>query len=224
MEQNSKIVSLQFLSDVRSIIEQHAYKIARQVAVVTYWNIGKRIVEEEQQGEERAEYGKRIIETLSASLVRDFGNSYNPNNLRAFRSFYLKFNDFEIWNACVPNLQWTHFRSLLRVEDDNARHWYMREASREMWKSRTLDRNIASQYYYHLLQSPQKEEVIAEMRQLTAPLQSDAKEFVKSPVVAEFLGLSNNAAYTVVKKQHQHVPALQNVDPLPFGAGSNHFS
>lgn len=212
MEQNSIKVSSQFLGDVRAIIEsgqQHAYKIAGQVAVVTYWNIGKRIVEEEQQGEERAEYGKRIIETLSVSLVSDFGNSYNPKNLRAFRSFYLKFNDFEIWNACVPNLQWTHFRSLLRVEDDNARYWYMREASREMWKSRTLDRNIASQYYYRLLQSPRKEEVIAEMRQLTAPLQSDAREFVKSPVVAEFLGLSNNAAYTETELERSIISHLK---------------
>lgn len=157
---------------------------------------GRRIVEEEQRGARRAEYGKRLIDTLSCSLVGEYGHSYNAKNLRAFRAFYLKFNDFEIWNACVPNLQWTHFRSLLRVEDDDARYWYMREASREMWNSRTLDRNIASQYYYRLLHSPRKDEVVREMRQLTSSMQSDKMEFIKSPVVAEFLGLSTNAAFT----------------------------
>ena len=84
---------------------------------------------------------------------------------------------------------------MLRVADDNARYWYMREASKEMWSVRTLDRNIASQYYYRLLQSPKKEDVIEEMHQLTAPLQ-DPHEFIKSPVVAEFLGLPSNASFT----------------------------
>ena len=79
---------------------------------------GRRIVEEEQSGARRAEYGKRLIDTLSCSLVGEYGHSYNAKNLRAFRAFYLKFNDFEIWNACVPNLQWTHFRSLLRVNNE----------------------------------------------------------------------------------------------------------
>ena len=188
-----------FVNDVRAIIEQGqqtAYAAAGHAAVVTYWHVGRRIVEEEQQGENRAEYGKKIIETLSSSLIKDFGSSYNAKNLRSFRSFYLKFRDFEIWNARVPNLQWTHFRCLLRVEDDNARYWYLREASREMWKSRTLERNIASQYYYRLLQSPKKDEVVAEMQQLTSPMQADKLEFVKSPIVAEFLGLSANPAFT----------------------------
>lgn len=101
----------------------------------------------------------------------------------------------EIVNARVHNLRWTHFRSLLRVNDENARYWYMKEANDQMWSTRTLDRNIASQYYYRLLQSPKKEDVIEEMHQLTAPLQ-DPHEFIKSPVVAEFLGLPSNAAFT----------------------------
>lgn len=188
-----------FVNDVRVIIEQGqqtAYAAAGHAAVVTYWYVGRRIVEEEQQGENRAEYGKKLIDTLSASLMEEYGSSYNAKNLRSFRSFYLKFKDFEIWNARVPNLQWTHFRCLLRVEDDDARYWYMKEASREMWKSRTLERNISSQYYYRLLQSPKKDEVVAEMQQLTSPMQANKLEFVKSPIVAEFLGLSNNPAFT----------------------------
>lgn len=201
------------INEVRAIIEQGlqtAYAAAGHAAVVTYWHVGRRIVEEEQMGEERAEYGKKIIDTLAASLTQDFGNSYNARNLRAFRSFYLKFKDFEIWNARVPNLQWTHFRCLLRVEDEDARYWYMREASREMWKSRTLDRNISSQYYYRLLQSPKKSEVVAEMQHLTAPFQSDKLEFVKSPVVAEFLGLSNNAAFTETELERAIITHLKD--------------
>ena len=91
-------------------------------------------------------------------------------------------------NACVQNLTWTHFRSLLRVPDEDARIWYMREASEENWSSRALDRNIGTQYYYRLLQSPKKEAVIAEMKDKTAEYQKQPYELIKSPVVAEFLG------------------------------------
>lgn len=198
-QQNRHNTQAHFVSDIRSIIKTgltSAYYAVGQAALLTYWKVGQRIVEEEQHGKVRAQYGRLLIDTLSTTLVQEFGNSYNAKNLRSFRAFYLKFNDFEIWNACVPNLQWTHFRSLLRVEDENARYWYMREASREMWNSRTLDRNIASQYYYRLLQSPLKQDVINEMRQITTTLQNDKLEFVKSPVVAEFLGLATNPAFT----------------------------
>ena len=98
------------------------------------------------------------------------------------------FKDSTIWHACVPNLSWTHFRALLRVEDEAARLWYMKEAASEGWSSRTLDRNIGTQYYYRLLQSPQKEKVIAEMKEKTAEYQKNKFELLKSPIIAEFLG------------------------------------
>ena len=107
------------------------------------------------------------------------------------RQLFLCFKDLEILNARVQNLSWTHYRMLLRVPDEDARYWYLREASQEMWSSRTLSRNIGSQYYYRLLQSPKKDKVIAEMQELTRPLQQDKDEIVKNPVVAEFLGLEN---------------------------------
>ena len=94
-------------------------------------------------------------------------------------------------NTRVQNLSWSHYRMLLRVPDENVRYWYLREASQEMWSVRTLSRNIGSQYYYRLLQSPKKDKVIAEMRELTQPLQQGKDEIVKNPVVAEFLGLEN---------------------------------
>lgn len=100
----------------------------------------------------------------------------------------------------MPNLTWTHFRTLLSVASDDARYWYVKEASREMWSVRTLARNVGSQYYHRLMQSPKKEAVIAEMQTLTAPLQEDARGFLKDPVVAEFLQLPSNSDYTATLK------------------------
>lgn len=98
-------------------------------------------------------------------------------------------------NACVHNLNWTHIRSLLRVSDENARYWYMKEAVDENWSSRILDRNISTQYYYWLLQTPKKAAVIEEMKQKTAQFQKNQFELIKSPVIAEFLGFKNEDTY-----------------------------
>ena len=160
------------INDVRSIVEsglRKAYKNANAITVITYWQVGRRIVEEEQQGERRAEYGSQIINVLSANLRRTYAKGYTSRDLRSYRQFYLYFSDLEIWHSRVPNLTWTHFRTLLSVTSDDARYWYVKEASREMWSVRTLARNIGSQYYHRLLQSPKKESVIAEMQQLTSP-------------------------------------------------------
>ena len=200
------------LSDVRSIVEQGlqtAYMGVNTVMVSTYWQVGRRIVEEEQHGEKRAEYGKQIITLLADHLSKTYSKGFTARDLRSYRQFYLSFTDLEIWHSRVPNLSWTHFRTMLRVTDDDARYWYMHEASREMWSVRTLDRNIASQYYYRLLQSPKKEEVIAEMQQLTTPLQ-DPRELIKSPVVAEFLGLPSNAAFTETELERAIIHHLKD--------------
>lgn len=179
------------ITDIKEIIsagQQSAYSAANTAMVLTYWHIGKRIVEQEQEGIERAEYGKRLISVLSEELKKEFGKSYSERNLHYFRKFYLYFPDEQIVNACVHNLSWTHFRSLLRVSDEDARIWYMKEASSEGWNYRTLDRNIGTQYYYRLLQSPKKEAVITEMQEKTAEYQQNKFELLKNPVVAEFLG------------------------------------
>lgn len=200
------------LADVRTIVEQglqNAYQGVNAVMVKTYWQVGRRIVEEEQQGEKRAEYGKQLIALLAEDLSKSFSKGFTARDLRSYRQFYLSFKDLEIWHSRVPNLTWTHFRTMLRVTDDDARYWYMREASREVWSVRTLDRNIASQYYYRLLQSPKKEAVIDEMHQLTAPLQ-DPRELIKSPVVAEFLGLPSNAAFTETELERAIIQHLKD--------------
>ena len=193
-QQDNQVLPTQLVDDVKLIVEhgmREAYHSVNSISILTYWNVGKRIVEEEQHGENRAEYGKQVLKGLAQVLVPLFGSSYNERNLYSMRQFFLYFNDLEILNARVQNLSWTHYRMLLRVPDEDARYWYLREASEEMWSSRTLSRNIGSQFYYRLLQSPKKENVIAEMRALTQPLQQGRDEIVKNPVVAEFLGLEN---------------------------------
>ena len=195
----SAIANSAILNDIRNIIEKgirEAYQSVSATTVITYWRIGRRIVEEEQHGEKRAEYGTKLLELLAEELSKEYAKGYTARDLRNYRQIYLCFKDLDIWYARVPNLNWTHYRSLLRVADENARYWYLREASREMWNTRTLDRNIGSQYYYRLLQAPSKDAVINEMLKLTAPAQPDKLEFMKNPVVAEFLQLPNNTDFT----------------------------
>ena len=219
MEKSDKIIALRsgldskFLSDIIEIIlhgRDVAYKAVNESMVRTYWAVGKRIVEEEQHGELRAEYGTQLSKNLSKSLTNVFGKGFTERNLRSFRQFYVLFPDYEIWHARVPNLKWTHFRSLITVDNPEARNWYMNEAAAENWNSRTLDRNIGSQYYYRLLQSQHKEPVIQEMKEKTAEFQSDRHEFIKNPVVAEFLGLSSNFDFTESKLESAILTHIQN--------------
>ena len=179
------------LMDIKNIIFQGrkaSYGAVNKAMILTYWHIGKRIVEQEQAGNKRADYGKHLILALADSLTKEFGQSYSNRNLDYYRKFYVLFPDLQIVNARVHNLTWTHFRSLLRVPDESARVWYMKETSEEGWSCRTLDRNIGTQYYYRLLQSPKKDKVIAEMQQKTEEYQKNQFELLKNPVVAEFLG------------------------------------
>ena len=173
------------------------------------WLVGRRIVEEEQGGESRAEYGKALLRNLAEELMPIYGNSYSARRLQDYRQFYLYFKDIEIWHSRVPNLTWTHYRELLTVGDEKARYWYMQEANKEMWSVRTLHRNISSQYYYRLLQSQVKDVVIDEMKQITASMQGDKLEFIKNPVVAEFLGLAQNVKFSETELESTIISHLQ---------------
>lgn len=187
-----------FYDKARDIVEQgkkYAYNGLNKVILATYWQLGKHIVEEEQNGQQRAEYGKQLIKHLATELVNDYGSSYNERNLNYFRLFYLQFNDLEILNARVQNLTWTHIRQLLKVDNQAAKLWYLNEAAQQCWSSRTLERNINTQYYERLLLSQRKELVKEEMEQKTAEFQQDKLEFIKNPIVAEFLGLSQNTDF-----------------------------
>ena len=212
MRQEKNHKSADFIADIKQIIEhsrKQAYAAINTVMIRSYWLVGRRLVEEEQGGAVRAEYGKALLKKLAAELVPLYGNTYTVRRLQDYRQFYLYFKDIEIWHSRVPNLTWTHYRELLTVSDETARHWYMHEANKEMWSVRTLHRNISSQYYYRLLQSQAKEVVIDEMRQLTAPLQGDKLEFIKNPVVAEFLGLAPNNQFSETELESAIITHLQ---------------
>jgi len=201
------------LKDLRDIIASGravAYASVNAAMIDTYWKIGRRIVEEEQHGSKRAEYGTGLLNELSAALTAEFGKGYEARKLRDYRQFYLYFPQGKIWHSRVPNLTWTHFRTLLRVSDETARLWYLDEASRESWSVRTLDRNISSQYYHRLLASQNKAPVIEEMKEITAPMQTNKLEFIKNPVVAEFLGLASNPDFTETKLEQRIITHLQN--------------
>lgn len=181
-----------FVTDLRQIIEQgrrQAYISINASMIQTYWSVGRRIVEEEQHGEARAGYGEYVAKTAAETLQAEYGNTFNYRNICYFRQFYLCFRDIEIVNSRVHNLTWTHIRHLLRVDDEKARLWYMKEASTQLWSTRELERNIYSQYYYRLLASQKDktmEVVDIHAGESTLP---EKDEFIKNPVVAEYLGL-----------------------------------
>jgi predicted nuclease of restriction endonuclease-like (RecB) superfamily len=212
MEQMMTRNSTNVIADVKQIIElvrEKTYSSVNTLTIQSNWMIGKRIVEEEQGGVARAEYGKSLLKNLAEELVPIYGNAYSVRRLQDYRQFYLYFRDIEIWHSRVPNLTWTHYRELLAVSDKDARLWYMEEASKEMWSVRTLHRNISSQYYNRLLQSQAKEQVINEMKQITAVSQGDKLEFIKNPVVAEFLGIAPNSKFTESELEEAIINHLQ---------------
>lgn len=182
------------VNDIRRIIDESRYAAfgaVNSIAVQTYWNIGKKIVEEEQHGQDRADYGKRLIRQLSDELTKEYGNAFSKRNLDYYRKFYICFRDYEIVNACVHNLTWTHFRRVLAVASQESREWYIREASEQQWSTRELDRNISTQYYERLLSNQRKGLPLSK----TVSEKADPLEYIKSPVVAEFLGFHNNSDY-----------------------------
>ena len=192
-------ISNDFVSDVRQIIEngrRQAFSATSAISLATYWSIGRRIVEEEQKGNIRAEYGSRLIAGLAENLTLEFGTGYNKRNLAYYRQFYLTFNDLEILHTRVQNLTWSHIRRLLSVVDEESRNWYLMRASEDMWSVKTLDRNISSQYYERRL-SEQREHPKETLPEAVAPYnESDPLEYIKNPTVAEFMGFHRDSKYS----------------------------
>lgn len=152
----------------------------------TCWEIGRYIVEFEQQGQDRAVYGSRLIPKLAETLTAEFGRGFDTSNLRYMRLFYQAFPKCD---ALRHELSWTHYRALLRVESETARQWYMSEAAEQNWSTRALDRQIGTLYYERLLASQDSQAVRAEATAKLDPLQHNPREFVRDPVMLEFLGL-----------------------------------
>lgn len=216
------------VNDLRSIVSKarsKAFAAVNYSLVERNRRIGQRIVEQEQNGASRAEYGKHVIEVASAALTEEFGKGFSETNIMNFKKFYLKFKELTIpqtlseefkkqkqqtqsdESSLLPPkgqtppaqfelrlLPWSHYERLIRVEDKKAREWYTKEAFEQGWSFRTLNRNINTLYYERLLMSTKKQPVVDEMQDKTKAYQQDKLEYIKSPVVLEFLGLPEDTS------------------------------
>ncbi len=179
-------------NSVKSILDtarSNAYRAVNSAMVEAYWQIGRTIIDEEQQGQHRAEYGTGLLKYLSEKLSADFGKGFDEREMRRIRQFYLM---FPIRDAVRPELSWTHYRLLSKVTNEKARLWYMNEAAGQNWSSRALDRQIGTLYYDRLLATREanRPAVEAEARQKMAPLQLQPKDIMKDPYILDFLNLA----------------------------------
>lgn len=253
-----------FVSDLKTIVgsaREYSYRAVNTMQVVSNWLLGWRIVEQEQHGKQRAEYGKQIIKQASEALTAEYGKGYSETALRRFRQFFIEFKDLQIQQPLLdifneafekkqrlllaesiqpplvaksgiqvsqiqppsvakiatgsipmsPQLSWMHYEKLMRVADKDARMWYMQEAASQQWDYRTLKRNIDTQYYYRMMQTPtaHKPEVEQEMVEKTAVYQQEKSAFVKNPMLIEFLGLNQDSAFTESKLEETIINHLQ---------------
>ena len=223
----------QFIEELHNIVRTNLNRVYSAInlgQVNTNWNIGRRIVEQEQHGKTRAEYGMRVIAIASQTLTEEFGRGYSITNIKSFRKFYIEFQDLAIGqtasaqsvgpkgqmpsaqseNAFPATLTWSHYERLMRVTDKEARNWYMQEAAKQMWAVKTLNRNINTQYYERMLLSQMSSDVEKEMKIKTNEYQHDKFEFIKNPAVLEFMGLPGNKGYTEQKIEQAIIDNMEN--------------
>ena len=181
------------VSEIRSIIESARTNAVRSVdfcRVQMYWQIGRRIVEEEQGGQARAEYGKSLIKNLAKELEPEFGSGFGKRQLDYSKKFYL---EFPIVHTLYAQLNWSQYKWLLDIADKDKREYYILETINNCWTARQMKRQINSMLYERLLLSNDKESVLAMARKERAP--EAPQEIVKDPMVLEFLGLEKKAHY-----------------------------
>jgi len=189
----SDIINQSFFQDIKNILQQSrqkAYVAVNFAMIEAYWHVGKRIVEEEQAGKQRADYGSFLIKSLSKELSVEFGKGFSVANLKNFRQFYLTFPDFEKGYTVRSQLSWSHYRLIMRVESPIVRNYYLTEASEQHWSTRQLQRNINSHYYERLLSSADNKTVAGNTSKTVA------EEFIKDPYVLEFLNIPENTTYS----------------------------
>lgn len=184
-----------------------ALRAVDAIQVRTCWEIGRHIVEFEQGGAARAEYGKRLLPRLAVALTTEFGKGFDATNLRHMRGFFLA---FPICDALRRELSWTHYRLLLRVDNAEARQWYVNEAVAQNWSSRALERQIGTLYFERLLLSGDKTSVAAEADAMIAALPQTPREFVRDPVMLEFLGLPGTGKLLESKLEQALMDKLQS--------------
>lgn len=188
------VLNVEFYDSIKELINESRKSVASYVnttLLFVHWNIGKRIVEE-QGGEERAKYGNKIIEELSKKLTHDFGKGFDQRNLRFMRQFYIT---FPIWNSVSAKLSWTHYRTLLRVSDSNAREFYITEAIKGNWSVRQLERQISTHTYNRLISHSINNVDVLDVDEKSNSIRFDPNMVIKDPYILEFLGLDNKTKY-----------------------------
>ena len=196
------------ITDIKQILlqaQQKAYQATAFAMIEGFWRIGRRIVEEEQQGSIRANYGEQVI----AQLSKELGKGFSERTLRDYRRFYLLFPDQDNLAHMCAKLTWSHIRLIMRIESDQARAYYLQETAQQHWSVRTLERNINTLYYQRLLASQMKEAVKEEMQLKTAEFQQDPHEFIKNPTVLEFLNIPTHYAYNENELENSLINNLQ---------------
>ncbi|MGR3806756.1 Predicted nuclease of restriction endonuclease-like (RecB) superfamily, DUF1016 family [Pasteurella testudinis DSM 23072] len=208
-----------YINDIKYILataRQQTYIAINSAMVDAYWQIGQRIVQEEQRGQARADYGKEVIKQVSQVLSQEFGRGFGERNIRNFRQFYLMFSDLDIWKSVISKLTWTHIQRVLKIQNEQARRYYLIEAAENHWSVRVLDRNISTLYYERLLASADKEPVHTEMQQKSAVLQP--YDFIKNPTVLEFLQLPTHYSHTEAELEKALIDNVQQF-MLELGKG-----
>ena len=193
--------------EIKSILEQarnKVYKVANNTMVEAYWNIG-RVIVEKQGGSNKAEYGTALIKNLSKKMTKEFGKGFTVANLKNMRQFYLIFQKSY---ALRSELTWTHYRLLMRVENENARNFYIEECIKSNWSTRQLERQITTLFYERLLSSKDKEKVSKEIYKLEPQIKK-AEDIIKDPYVLEFLGLPENTSFLEKNLEQALIDHLQ---------------
>lgn len=179
----------ELLLQIRTLLQNARYQLQQtvnSVMVQTYWEIGKLIIEDEQNGSKRATYGTQQIRLISQQLYSEFGKGFTERNIRSMRQFYRL---FPIWHSVSTKLSWTHYRTLIRIDNEKARQWYLHEAIEQNWSVRALDRQISKFYYERLLSSTNLQPVIQEANKKIEQLQLEVKDYLRDPYILDFLNL-----------------------------------
>ena len=193
--------------EVKKVLQEarnKVYKTANNAMVEAYWNIG-RIIVEKQSGNEKAEYGAALLKNLSKEMTKEFGKGFTLTNLKYMRQFYLTFPKS---HALSDQLSWTHYRLLMRVENENARNFYIEEAIKSNWSTRQLERQITTLFYERILSSKNKEKVSQEIYKLE-PKKNRPEDIIKDPYVLEFLGLPENIDFLEKNLEQSLINHLQ---------------
>ena len=201
----------EILEDARNKV----YRTANQEMLQAYWNVGREIVEEEQKGKDRAEYGNYLIKNLSAKLTHEFGKGFTISNLKYMRQFY---QIFEKGHALRGQLSWTHYRLLLKVDNENAREFYIEQAITGNWSTRQLERQINSLYFERILWSKNHSNKNFNVEVESKPKKMHLSHFIKDPFVLEFLDLKENEKLAETSLESALIEKLQQflLEPEPL--------